>query len=160
MDICRSSRAPKMLLSPPPLNDGALILQGGQVGSDLVLSTGDRSSSQKIPALPAHTAHKTLGHYKDPSGNQSKQYEKLKAKSDKAGSFVQCSPLDRSEAWTYYFSFSSQAYATHFQIVSSRSRNWKNYKEKPFVQSSLNVDITGTPSEQFSMVRRPLGEHL
>jgi hypothetical protein len=85
-------------------NDGAPILQGGQVGSDLVLSTGDRSTSQKIPALSAHTAHKTLGHYKDPAGNQSKQYAKLKAKSDKAGSFVQCSPLDRSEAWTYYFS--------------------------------------------------------
>jgi hypothetical protein len=78
--------------------DGAPILQSGQVGSDLSLSSGDRSSEQKIPALSAHSAHKTLGHFKDPAGSQVKQYEKLKAKSDKAGIFVQCSSLDRSEA--------------------------------------------------------------
>lgn len=85
-------------------SDGAPILQAGQVGPDLILDSGDRSTSQKIPSLTAHTAHKTLGHYKDPAGNQSKQYDKLKEKSDKAGLFVQCSPLDHKEAWTYYFS--------------------------------------------------------
>lgn len=85
-------------------NEGAPVLQGGQVGPDLVLSSGDRSLTQKIPPLSAYSAHKTLGHFKDPAGNQNKQYEKLKAKSDAAGLFVQCSPLDRTDAWTYYYS--------------------------------------------------------
>lgn len=58
----------------------------------------------EIPALSAHTAHKTLGHFKDPSGNQVKQYKKMKAKSGKVGIFVRCSMLDQSEAWVYYFS--------------------------------------------------------
>jgi hypothetical protein len=32
-----------------------------------------RKLSQHIPAISAHKAHKTLGHYKDPAGKQSQQ---------------------------------------------------------------------------------------
>jgi hypothetical protein len=44
-----------------------------------------------------------LGHYKEPSGNQTRQYQVLTEKSNDAGIFVQCSALNRKEAWTYYF---------------------------------------------------------
>jgi hypothetical protein len=50
--------------------DGAPILSGGQVGGDIILQTGDQSRCQKIPFKSAHCSHKTLGHYKEPSGNQ------------------------------------------------------------------------------------------
>jgi hypothetical protein len=83
--------------------DGAPILRGGQVGSDIILQTGDRTSQQKIPFKSAHCSHKTLGHYKAPSGNQTRQYQVLIEKSNDAGTFVQCSALNRKEAWTYYF---------------------------------------------------------
>jgi hypothetical protein len=83
--------------------DGAPILRGGQVGGDIILQTGNHTSQQKIPFKSAHCSHKTLGHYKEPSGNQTKQHQVLLVKSNNAGIFVQCSALNRREAWTYYF---------------------------------------------------------
>lgn len=62
-----------------------------------------RQTSQQIPPIPAHMAHKTLGHYKDPAGNQHRQLEELQLKCDKAADFMAMSPLNRQEAWTYYF---------------------------------------------------------
>ena len=53
--------------------DGSPVLQGGQVGEPILLHSGDRSNLQKIPSRSAHSAHKTLGYYKDPAGNQTKQ---------------------------------------------------------------------------------------
>jgi hypothetical protein len=84
-------------------NEGAPILHGGQVGGDLILESGDRTSQQRIQFKSAHCSHKTLGHYKEPSGSQTKQYQVLLEKSNDAGIFVQCSALNRREAWTYYF---------------------------------------------------------
>jgi hypothetical protein len=54
-------------------------------------------------SLLAFTAHKTLGHRKDPSGNQEKQYEVLLDKSNDAGKFVARSALEHKDTWTYYF---------------------------------------------------------
>jgi hypothetical protein len=84
-------------------SDGAPILRGGKVGGDIILHTGDRTNQQQIPFKSAHCSHKTLGHYKEPSGNQTKQYQVLLEKSNNAGIFVQCSALNRRETWTYYF---------------------------------------------------------
>jgi hypothetical protein len=61
--------------------DSAPILHGGQDGSNIILQTGDRTSQQKIPFKSAHCSHKTLGHYKEPSGNQTRQYQVLIEKS-------------------------------------------------------------------------------
>ena len=83
--------------------NGTPSLQGGQVGEAMIIQTGDRMAAQTIPPLSAHTAHKTLGHWKDPAGNQEQQRRRLKKKSDEEGTFIQRSPLNRSEAWTYYF---------------------------------------------------------
>ena len=63
----------------------------------------DGIEHQEIPAITAHAAHKTLGHYKDPAGNQSQQLRELTSKCEKAADFVALSPLNRSEAWTYYY---------------------------------------------------------
>ena len=41
-----------------------------------------RIASQNIPAISAHHAHKTLGHYKDPAGNQRQQLIELQLKCD------------------------------------------------------------------------------
>lgn len=62
-----------------------------------------RTTSQNIPAISAHSAHKTLGHYKDPAGNQRQQLHELQQKCDKAADFIARSPLNRQESWTYYF---------------------------------------------------------
>ena len=62
-----------------------------------------RTTSQQILAISAHHAHKTLGHYKDPAGNQRQQLIELQLKCDKAADFIARSPLNRQEAWTYYF---------------------------------------------------------
>ena len=53
--------------------------------------------------LPPYTAHKTLGHHKDPAGTQKEQFRKLKAKSDENTKFLWQTKLTREEAWTYYF---------------------------------------------------------
>ena len=58
---------------------------------------------QDIKFRSAFTAHKTLGHRKDPSGNQGKQYEVLLDKSNDAGKFVARSALQHKDTWTYYF---------------------------------------------------------
>jgi hypothetical protein len=56
-----------------------------------------------ILELSAQSAHKTLGHYKDPVGSQQEQFQVLLEKSNRAADFVARSPLNREEAWTYYF---------------------------------------------------------
>jgi hypothetical protein len=43
---------------------GAPVLQGGQAGLNLCVTSGDRSSTMKFQYLSAHTAHKTLGCYR------------------------------------------------------------------------------------------------
>ena len=53
--------------------------------------------------MSAYSAHKTLGHYKDPNGTQTRQRWHLQDKCRKAAEFIGQSPLTREEAWTYYF---------------------------------------------------------
>ncbi|KAI2507027.1 hypothetical protein MHU86_7412 [Fragilaria crotonensis] len=57
----------------------------------------------ELCVLPAFTAHKALGHYKDPAGTQREQYRQLKQKSDSITAFLWEVPLTCLEAWTYYF---------------------------------------------------------
>jgi hypothetical protein len=53
--------------------------------------------------LSPYTAHKTLGHFKEPSGSQRQQYNELLKKSNDATAFLDSFGLTRSEAWTYYY---------------------------------------------------------
>ena len=84
-------------------NLGTPVLRGGQVGPNLTLTSGDQTSTATITSKSSYTAHKTLGHYKDPDGNQTKQYKMMKEKSDKAAIFVTTSPLTHRDTWTYYY---------------------------------------------------------
>jgi hypothetical protein len=62
---------------------GAPVLQGGQVGPDLCVTSGDASTTMKFQHLPAYTAHKTLGCHKEPSGNQRAAAKHLLANSNR-----------------------------------------------------------------------------
>jgi hypothetical protein len=58
------------------------------------------NQEQAIHGISAHSAHKTLGHYKDPAGNQKRQRQDLEQKCSAAAAFITNSPLTREEAWT------------------------------------------------------------
>ena len=60
--------------------------------------------SQPMEYLSPYTAHKTLGHYKEPAGSQQEQYTRLLEKSNASTDFLWKIPLTRLEAWTYYTS--------------------------------------------------------
>jgi hypothetical protein len=64
--------------------------------------TGDISA---LEYLPPSVAHKTLGHYKEPTGTQRTQFQQLKSKSDKATEFLWTTHMTRQETWTYYHSW-------------------------------------------------------
>jgi hypothetical protein len=55
--------------------------------------------------LSPYTAHKTLGHYKEPAGNQLEQFRQLHKKSDSSTEFLWKSHLTSKEAWTYYYAW-------------------------------------------------------
>ncbi len=83
---------------------GAPVLQGGQVGPDLCVTSGDASTTMKFQHLSAYTAHKTLGCYKEPSGNQRAAAKHLLANSNRRACQLSTSPLNRKESWTFYHS--------------------------------------------------------
>ena len=58
---------------------------------------------QALQILSPYTAHKTLGHYKEPAGTQSGQYKKLWEKSDDITNFLWKCTLEPSGAWTFYY---------------------------------------------------------
>ena len=60
------------------------------------------ATTYTLEYLPPTMAHKTLGHYKDPSGLQKTQYRQLKLKSDSITDFLWSTYLTREEAWLYY----------------------------------------------------------
>jgi hypothetical protein len=52
--------------------------------------------------LSPYTAHKTLGHYKEPAGTQMEQFQQLWKISDKSTEFLWKCHLTTVEAWTFY----------------------------------------------------------
>jgi hypothetical protein len=84
-------------------NDGAPILQGGQVGPKLTIRTGDRTKIVDIPSKSVFEAHKTLGTWQDPNGSLKKEERVKRKQSDQHGVIIQISAMVRHEAWTYYF---------------------------------------------------------
>jgi hypothetical protein len=58
----------------------------------------------KFQHLSAYTAHKTLGCYKEPSGNQQAVAKHLLANSNRRARQLATSLLDRKESWTFYHS--------------------------------------------------------
>ena len=64
----------------------------------------DTNHNQTLEYLSPSVAHKTLGHYKEPTRIQKMQFRQLKAKSDSITAFLLSTPLTREEAWIYYHS--------------------------------------------------------
>ncbi|KAI2499829.1 hypothetical protein MHU86_14646 [Fragilaria crotonensis] len=58
--------------------------------------------SQSLQYLPPHTAHKTLGHFKEPAGTQLEQFRRLYQKSYDVTKFLWSTPLSRSETVLFY----------------------------------------------------------
>ena len=61
------------------------------------------NQTKHLKVLSVYESHKTLGHHKEPMGNQKEQYRQLLRKSDDSTSFLWNCPLSRLEAWTYYY---------------------------------------------------------
>jgi hypothetical protein len=57
---------------------------------------------QTLEYLPPYSAHKTLGHYKEPAGIQKMQFQQLLKKSNAITEFLWSTPLSRAESWLYY----------------------------------------------------------
>jgi exonuclease III len=53
--------------------------------------------------LSPYTAHKTLGHYKEPAGTQRTQFQQLRQKSDTITAFLWKCQMTPLETWTYYY---------------------------------------------------------
>ena len=60
------------------------------------------SQHECLEYLAPGQAHKTLGHFKEPSGIQSTQYRQLLQKGDSITEFLWKTQLTREEAWLYY----------------------------------------------------------
>ena len=65
-------------------------------------ATGD-GNQITVKRLRPNEAHKTLGHYKEPSGDQHEQERAIKNKSDTLGDQAIRSGMTRKDAWVYYF---------------------------------------------------------
>jgi hypothetical protein len=83
---------------------GAPILSPKQGNAPRIITVTDSSGNlHKLQELSPYTAHKTLGHYKDPAGLQIEQKKRLRLLCDGNTKFLWNCPLTRREAWTYYF---------------------------------------------------------
>ena len=71
--------------------------------SNITVVDPTSGTESKLLYLSPYTAHKTLGHHKEPAGSQGKQFEALLNKSTGATAFLDSCSLSRSEAWTYYY---------------------------------------------------------
>jgi hypothetical protein len=81
---------------------GAPVLKVPDDIPDLVACDPQTSKIHRIPMLSPYTAHKTLGHYKEPSGSQKEQTKQLQQLCLDQVSFLWKSPLTRLEAWYFY----------------------------------------------------------
>ena len=83
---------------------GSPIPKGHNTNLKVTVHDEHTKTAHDIPGISAYSAHKTLGHYKDPAGEQKRQRFELEDKCRRATEFMLTSPLTREEAWTYYFS--------------------------------------------------------
>ena len=69
------------------------------------ISVVDPSTHQvhQLTSLSPYSAHKTLGHYKEPAGSQHTQCQQMRCKSDENTAFLWKCQLTPAETWTYYY---------------------------------------------------------
>ena len=87
--------------------------------SPITVTDRQTGTNHELEYLSPYVAHKTLGHYKEPSGNQKEQSRQLQKKSDDVVAFLWKCHLTRSESWIFYYtcyvpSLSYPLTASHF----------------------------------------------
>ena len=82
--------------------DGQPALKPGLFGPALRLEDRHARTQHTIPMMAVDTAHKTLGHYKDPAGTQVRQQEWLEKQCTEAAAFVTKHALTPTEGSIYY----------------------------------------------------------
>lgn len=80
---------------------GAPVLTIPEDLPDLVVRDPHDDRDHTIPLLSPYTAHKTLGHYKEPSGSQKERTSQLRKRCSDQVAFLWKSPLTRAEAWQF-----------------------------------------------------------
>ena len=83
-------------------SDGAPILTIPDDLPDLVARDPISNIEYPLQRMAPNDSHKTLGHYKEPSGTQKDQANQLKQTSQEAVEFLAKNPITRVEAWTFY----------------------------------------------------------
>ena len=61
------------------------------------------NETHHLEFLSPYSAHKTLGHYKEPAGTQHAQYQHLRKKSDESTAFLWKCQMTPLETWTFYY---------------------------------------------------------
>jgi hypothetical protein len=89
------------------MNGAPVLLPVSKAEQDILTVPDDnqRGKSKKIMVLSPYTAHKTLGHYKEPAGHELTQGMKLRELCERNTRFLWTCPLSRREAWTCYFAY-------------------------------------------------------
>ena len=83
-------------------NDGNASPRLGHVGPPITIPDNQSHANIEIPSKCVVNPHKTLGHYKAPSGNGASQLRILKNKSNTLGQQVSNGPFNKHDAWTFY----------------------------------------------------------
>ena len=83
---------------------GFPIMTGGSPPYKLELKKKDGTTHQ-IKGLSSYKNHKTLGHYKTPSGGSSAQYNAIEKKAIEHAAFLQGNALTAREVYIYYSGF-------------------------------------------------------
>jgi hypothetical protein len=69
-------------------SDGSPFMKGYDTMHKVTVHDKSSNTRQEIPGISAYSAHKTLGHHKDPDGNQTKQRRKLARKQMQTGNRI------------------------------------------------------------------------
>ena len=109
----------------------------------------DAHNGTDIQQLDPTAAHKTLGHWKEPAGRQYDQWEQLQRKCDKLATTAHNSPMNRKDAWVYYFAIFPPASHFHWQTVSSRKQHSTGSPTRQQNGSQQNADSPGRPHQQY-----------
>ena len=85
------------------LQGAPVLLTDNTVFANIAVVEPTSGEEKVLQYLSPYTAHKTLGHFKEPAGTQRRQFTELLQKSNDATAFLDSCNLTRMEAWTYYY---------------------------------------------------------
>jgi hypothetical protein len=109
---------------------------GGQIGPSLVLTSSQDGSPVHIPQKSAFAPHKTLGHWKAPAGNGSKQLQVLRKKSQAMASQLLVSPIQNYEAWLLLYWSNPVSQVLRAMAFKRTTRGRSNFGELMTVKIS------------------------